>query len=203
MKFSKFLDEMTMKAGNLDVDLKRIFAHYDKSIRDSELEHIGDIDSVKIMRYKNSGGIVDFLVKDDQRIGIIIFSEFHIKTGKILEIDDVYVIPEEQRKGIFLKYLYFLKNVLKRKFLFGSVHSIATQNFLKKSHELKRFDISWYNLDTNEKEPFENDKYSLTAPTKWRVMIESDENSTFNQFKTSDVGIKNSYEWLFDSIDKI
>jgi len=196
------LEEMTMKAGNLDAGLKKVFDHYDNLLKDCDLKHVGDIDDVKVMRSETSSDIIDLFVKGDKRIGIMVGKDLTVNHELFLELNELYIISEEQRKGFLFKYLYFLKNVMKHKLMFGTVHSSATQEFIKKQDNLKRFNVSWYNIDTLKQEPFKNSKYSLIGPTKWRVIIESDEISTFNQYKSSDVGIKNTYEWLFNNIDK-
>jgi hypothetical protein len=202
MKFI-FLDEMTMKARNLDTNSVHVFDHFNKSITDDKLKHIGDIDSVKVMRYESSKDIIDFLVKDSKRIGFSACNVLKTKIGEVLEIGNWYIIPEERRQDLGYKFLYFLKNVMKQKILFGNIHPRSTHDFLKKQHNLKRFKISWYNLKNGEVEPFENDKYGMIEPTDWQVLVESDDNQLFNQFKTEVPSLKNSYDWLFKDIESL
>jgi len=157
-----------MKGGNLDAGLKKVFDHYDNLLKDADLKHIGDIDDVKIMRVEISPDKIDLFVKADKRIGIMVGKDINVNSELFLELNELYIIPEEQRKGFLFKYLYFLKNALKHKLMFGPVYSSTTQEFINKQDNLKRFNVSWYNIDTLVQEPFKNNKYSLIGPTKWR-----------------------------------
>jgi hypothetical protein len=123
MSFKDFLfqlDEMSMKAGDLEADLKRIFDHYSKNVDFDKAEHFGDIENVKVMRSVYGQNGIDFFVKGEERVGICIWSRFKIKIGEIFEISDVYVIPSERNKDLYYKYLYFLKNVDHQKILIGT-----------------------------------------------------------------------------------
>jgi len=195
---------MTMKVGELDTDLTTVFASYKKNIKNDELSHIGDISEIKVMRYLDGSYFIDFLVYDEKRVG---FSSGKLAKDSIIELEVWYVTPELRRQDLGYKYLYFLKNVLKQKILMGSVHSTSTQEFLKKQHNLKRFNISWLNIKTGEKHPFEkiDDKYGLSKKTDWQVLIESDSNQTFYQFKIESkiFEFKNSYDWLFTDIEAL
>lgn len=206
MNFKAFLREMTLKAGNLDPDLQRIFADYSDKIVDDELEHVGDIEHVKIMRRTYTRKGVDFLVSGKTRIGFASWNIILTGAGEVFEVDNIYLIPNEQRKDLGYKYFFFLKNVMGVKILLGNVHSNATQFFLQKQQNLKRFDISWLNLKTGERAEFDQDKYDLTKPTDWRVLIESDEAPFMSKFHvTLDDSVlaenyhyfSHHYDWLF------
>ena len=74
------IKEMTMKVGDLSGPLKKTFEYYSENITDDELTHIGDIDSVKVMRFelinsKKPHGrdfyqIIDFFVEDNVTIDL-------------------------------------------------------------------------------------------------------------------------------------
>src|ERR1035437_752845 len=197
--FKKFiLDEMTMKAGDLSQGLRQDF---DKVSKETDrLKHMGDIDSVKIMRFKEGLKIIDLMKNNDQNIGMMVGNVITIKINETsqeaLEMKQWFILPEYQRHGLGEKYLYFLKNVLKTAILFGTVHSTATQEFLKKTAVQKRFKMSWYNVKSGEIEDFSKDKYSYLEPNDWQVLIEQDNHQVFNQFKTGAIGdgIRDTYE---------
>ena len=86
-RFKNFIGEMTVKAGNLDKDMARIFNHYSSEIDDADLEHVGDIEHVKIMRATfGKKDFIDFFVKDGERIGISIMKRFQkkLENGSII-----------------------------------------------------------------------------------------------------------------------
>jgi hypothetical protein len=214
------ITEMTMKAGDLSGALKKTFEYYSEKITDDELTHIGDIDSVKVMRFelinsKKPHGrdfyqIIDFFVEDNVRIGMMGGDRLRINPKSKLWNDNIKFVFEikewiifNSRNGLGSKYLYFLKNVLNTPLMIGNIHSIATQEFLKKHAELKRFSLFWYNVKTGEIEKFDDSKYSLSEPTAWQVLIESDSIPTFNQYRTEVPSIRNDYSWLFDSIESL
>lgn len=210
-EFLSQLDEMSMKAGDLEADLKRIFDHYSKhAVGDGD--HIGDIETVQIMRYRHGKSGVDFFVKNKERVGICVWNKFKIKLGEILEVDNIYIMPEERNKDLYYKYLYFLKNVNHEKILIGTVHSTPQREFLKKMHNLKRFDVKWVNINTGETDEFEREKYE-NRPTDWRILIESDSvgEETFDRYhvpleKLLELNrsfFRNHYDWLFEGMEEI
>lgn len=220
--FKAYLKEMTMKAGDLNKPLRSTFDYFSKDVDDTELLHIGDIDDVKIMRFEKSRStraahpavppLVDFFIKDNDKIGMMMGhkTRMHIKsklwdegTRFILEFDEWFILPQFQRTGLGEKYLYFLKNVMKTPVLIGNIHSLATQEFLKKHAVQKRFKMNWYNVKTGETEDFSQDKYSTDKPNEWQVLIESDSFQVFDQFKSEVPSIRNTYEWLFTDLEKL
>jgi hypothetical protein len=220
MLLKDFLGEMTMKAGDLSSPLKKSFDYFSKEITDDELTHIGDIDSIKVMRFELSKSkktynqgvpqILDFLVDGETKIGMMFGDKKRVSTNSrlwkdgprfILEIKEWVIF--KPRSGLGEKYLYFLKNVMKTPLLLSNMHSIATQEFLKKHANLKRFSLSWYNVKSGEIEKFEDSKYSISEPTDWQVLIESDNTSVFEQYRIGAPSIRNDYSWLFDSIEKL
>ena len=210
-EFLSQLDEMSMKAGDLEADLKRIFDHYSKHAV-GEGDHIGDIETVQIMRYRHGKSGVDFFVKNKERVGICVWNKFKIKLGEILEVDNIYIMPEERNKDLYYKYLYFLKNVNHEKILIGTVHSTPQRGFLKKMHNLKRFDVKWVNINTGETDEFEREKYE-SRPTDWRILIESDSvgHEAFERYhvpldRFSEMQcsfFRNHYDWLFEGIEDL
>lgn len=219
MKLSDLV-EMTMKAGDLSGGLKKSFDYMSAKITDDELTHIGDIGSVKVMRFELSKSkkqhsldvaqIVDFLVDDGERIGMMLGDRMKVSPKSKLWTDGIKTVLEikewvifKQRAGLGEKYLYFLKNVIKTPLLLSNVHSKATQDFLKKQSNLKRFKLSWYNIKTGEIEKFDDSKYSLVEPTDWQTLIEADKNSVFDRFNVGHNNLRSNYDWLFDSIGEL
>jgi len=211
--FKPFLDEMTMRAGNLSPALKKTFDYFLKYVKDDELTHIGDLDSIKVMRFEKSAHrghgpavpqVIDFLVKGDQRVGMMLGdlrkvndkSPLWNKVKYMLEVKEWYIIDEHQRARLGEKYLYFLKNVLKTTVLLSDVHSTATVEFLKKQAAGDLFKLSWYNLSTGELRKFDDSKYSAAGPTGWQVLVEADEISTLSRFQGEVPRLICTYEWL-------
>jgi hypothetical protein len=168
----------------------------------SKREHLGDLGKdIQVVRcYKNR--YFDLLLAGDELVGFALAEDRTIKGKCYQEIEDWYVTPSRRRAGLGEQYLYFIKNVLKKPILLGSVHSSATQEFLKKHAALKRFNVTWFNQDTGETEPFDQaDHYELTSASHWRVILEADEISTFDRYYCDPPKIKNSYSWLFDGLE--
>ena len=105
------IKEMTMKVGDLSGPLKKTFEYYSENITDDELTHIGDIDSVKVMRFelinsKKPHGrdfyqIIDFFVEDDVRIGMMGGDRLRINPKSKLWNDNIKFVFEIKEWIIF------------------------------------------------------------------------------------------------------
>ena len=111
-------------------------------------------------------------------------------------VDDVFVNAAYRGKHIFSMMLWFFKTRLNRSpLLLGKVHSKMMQEVIK---GLSRFNKYWFNIRTNEKQPFSLDTldnyYNYLAPTPWRLMLEN--SGDFSDWPMFNGGgfIKESYE---------
>jgi hypothetical protein len=71
--------------------------------------------------------------------------------------------------------LWFFKTRMNRSpLMIGQVHSKIMQDVVK---GMSRFNKSWINIKTNEKQPFSIDTldqyYSYLSPTNWRLILEN------------------------------
>ena len=169
-------------------DLSQQAEQFANSHKEHWLKHgkyIADIENYKVLQ----DGIYYSLWDNDALVACCSLSNSNN------EVDDVYVSPEYRGKKIFSMMLWFFKTRLNRSpLMIGPVHSKTMQEVVR---GLSRFNKYWYNISTNEKEPFSldtlNDFYSYLQPTKWRLVLEND--GEFNWPMFNGVGfIKEAYE---------
>lgn len=179
---------MTMKGSDFSQQAEQ-FANRYKDHWYKNGKHIADIENYKVLQ----DGIYYSLWDETNLVAVCSLS------NESNEVDDVYVNPEYRSKKIFSMMLWFFKTRLNRSpLMLGQVHSKMMQEVIK---GLSRFNKYWYNIKTNEKEPFPVDTldnfYSYLQPTSWRLMLEN--SGEFNWPMHNDNGfVKEAYEPYVD-----
>lgn len=176
---------MTMRGPNYD-KVAQQFGTTNQEQWKTRGKHIGDIEQFKVLQ----DGMYYSLWNGDV---LVAYSSLSSADNTV---DDVWVNPEYQNQRVFSKMLWFFKTRLNRSpLMLGPVHSHTMQEVVK---GLSRFDKFWFNVRTNEKEPFSIDTldnyYSYSGSTPWRLMLEN--NSDFSEwpmFKTGSSYIKEDY----------
>lgn len=158
------LTEMTLRLGDLSQHAEQ-FANRYKDRWYNHGKHIADIENYKVLQ----DGLYYSLWDDTTLVAVCSLSNADNT------VDDVYVNPEYRGKKIFSMMLWFFKTRLNRSpLMIGPSHSSMMQEVVK---GLSRFKKYWYNIKTNEKEPFSLDTldnfYSHLNPTPWRLMLEN------------------------------
>lgn len=159
-------------------------------------KHIADIEQFKV------------LVNDSEHIpGASVYTLWHNDTlvsfASLVgdrEVDGVWVHPEYRGQRILSKLLWFFKTRLnKSPLILGDIHSTDMQEVVK---GLSRFEKKWYNVKTNEVEPFRletlDNYYSSLKPTPWRLMLENDGEFNWPMFNTGVMFMKEAYEPYID-----
>lgn len=183
------LSEMTMRGPDLSQQAE-LFANRNKERWYTHGKHIADIENYKVLQ----DGIYYSLWNDTTLVAVCSLS------NSANEIDDVYVNPEYRGKKIFSMMLWFFKTRLNRSpLMIGQVHSKMMQEVIK---GLSRFKKYWYNIRTNEREPFAldtlNNFYSYLNPTPWRLMLENDGEFDWPMFTENKSFITEPYEPYID-----
>lgn len=195
LTFKQYLQEMTMKTLNISPALQTTFEYLTNKLHKDDLVKIGNLGEVEIMRHEASRSkhnsapaipmFVDLLMLQGKPIGIITgkrmraHDDSHLwqdpATRFVFMLEEWYIVPEHQRKGLGEQYLYFIKTEMKLPLLLGDIHSTATQHLTKKLNASTKLKLSWYNTKTGEIEPFEAEegKYSTDGPTAWRLLVEN------------------------------
>jgi hypothetical protein len=182
------LTEMTMRGPDLSAQAEQ-FANRNKESWYTHGKHIADIENYKVLQ----DGIYYSLWDYTTLVAVCSLSN----SGN--EVDDVYVNPAYRGKKIFSMMLWFFKTRLnKSPLMIGQVHSKMMQEVIK---GLSRFEKYWYNIRTNETEPFALDTldnfYGYLSPTPWRLMLEN--SGEFNWSMYNEGGfVKESYEPYID-----
>jgi hypothetical protein len=182
------INEMSMRGPDLSKQAEQ-FANKYKERWKTHGKHIADIENYKVLQDQ----IYYSLWDGNELVACCSLSNSNN------EVDDVYVAAEYRGKKIFSMMLWFFKTRLNRSpLMLGSVHSNMMQEVVK---GLTRFNKYWYNITTNETQPFSietlDDYYSYLQPTKWRLMLEN--SGTFNWPMFNGAGfIKEAYEPYVD-----
>ena len=182
------LSEMSMKGPDLSKQAEQ-FANKYKDSWYKNGKHIADIEDYKVLQ----DGIYYSLWYDTTLVAVCSLSNANN------EIDDVYVNPEYRGRKIFSMMLWFFKTRLNRSpLMIGPVHSTDMQEVVK---GLSRFNKYWYNIKTNEKEPFSLDTlanfYSYLQPTPWRLMLENSGEFDWPMYNVAGF-VKESYDSYID-----
>lgn len=183
------LTEMTMKGPDLSQQSEQ-FANKNIERWYTQGKHIADIENYKVLQ----DGIYYSLWDDTTLVAVCSLS------NASNEVDDVYVNPKYRGKKIFSMMLWFFKTRLNRSLLMmGQVHSKMMQEVIK---GLSRFEKYWYNIRTNEKEPFSLDTidnfYSYLSPTPRRLMLENNGEFGWPMFTENKSFITEPYEPYID-----
>jgi|688.fasta_scaffold619970_2 hypothetical protein len=183
------IEEMTMLGPDLSQQAEK-FANTNKKRWYTHGKHIADIENYKVLQ----DGIYYSLWDDDTLVAVSSLS------NASNEVDDVYVNPVYRGKKIFSMMLWFFKTRLNRSpLMLGQVHSKMMQEVIK---GLSRFNKYWYNIRTNEKEPFSLDTldnfYSYLSPTPWRLMLENIGEFDWPMFAKNKSFVTESYEPYID-----
>lgn len=184
------LDEMTMRAGNLQqmaqsaIDLNR-----DELLSG---KHIGDIDvSFKVLKGKDTYSIV----KDDDLVASILLT----KKFDLPVVENAWVKKEYRGKKWFSKLLWFMKvHEGMDKILIGDIHSSDMQEVVK---NLSRFDKHWF--DGKSVDNFSADTYKdytgASKKTSWYLMLENDGDfSDWPRFENKGRSLKEWYDWQIE-----
>ena len=168
----------------------------DKLAKDNESKwqsgkHIADIEQFKV------------LVNDSEQLpGALVYTLWDQGTLAAFaslvgdnEVDGVWVNPDYRGQRILSKILWFFKTRLnKSPLILGDIHSKDMQEVVK---GLSRFEKKWFNIRTNEIEPFSldtlDDYYSSSKPTAWRLMLENNGEFDWPMFNTGVLFMKEDY----------
>ncbi len=179
---------MTMKGPDLSKQAEE-FANKNKDRWYSQGKYIADIEDYKVLQ----DGIYYSLWDNTILVAVCSLS------NENNVIDDVYVNSKYRGRKIFSMMLWFFKTRLNRSpLMIGPVHSTDMQEVVK---GMSRFNKYWYNIKTNEKEPFSVDTldnfYSHLQPTPWRLILENSGEFNWPMYNVAGF-VKESYEPYID-----
>jgi hypothetical protein len=186
MRFRTYLDEMTIRTGNLTkgIEPSRIF-YEPIIIKDGQ--YIGDLRNLdidyKIYQSEFDNG-VQYGLYDGTILATLFDGSFRRfkKIGKNYFLDRMITKKEYAGQHLSAKLLMFLKTREKIPVVFSDIHSIDTvHNIRKIARTISNLQVSWFNTSTGETDIFDpetDDKdtkhvYGINGPTKWRIMIEA------------------------------
>jgi hypothetical protein len=158
------ISEMTMRGPDLSKQAEQ-FANNNKDHWLKHGKHIANIEKYQVIKDNNYYSLWD----DDTLVAYCSL----IDTNNL--VDNVYVAPSHRGQKIFSMMLWFFKTRMNRSpLMIGQVHSKIMQDVVK---GMSRFNKSWINIKTNEKQPFSIDTldqyYSYLSPTDWRLILEN------------------------------
>lgn len=183
------LEEMTMRGPNYNTLANNLAKENEQKWKLGK--YIADIEQFKV------------LVSDSEQVpGALVYtlwdnnvlSAFAVLVGDN-EVDGVWVNPDYRGQRILSKILWFFKTRLnKSPLILGDIHSTDMQEVIK---GLSRFEKKWYNIRTNEVEPFSlntlDNFYSYERPTPWRLMLENIGEFNWPMFRTGLQFMKEDY----------
>jgi hypothetical protein len=158
------ISEMTVSGQDLSAQAQE-FAEKNSRRWRTHGKHVGDMEQYQILQ----DGIYYSVWNDEELVACCSLS------NSDNTVDDVWVNPKYRGQRIFSMMLWFFKTRLNRSpMMIGPVHSVMMQEVIR---GLSRFEKSWINLRTNERQPFStetvNQYYSHLAPTAWRLVLEN------------------------------
>lgn len=129
--------------------------------------HCGDIEDTQVIKAER-GKLTDYaFFQQTKCVG------FAILNNNV--VVNVYVIPENRKRGLFSAFLFFLKrNEGMHQIVLGDTQSEQTVSAVKRIY--KRFNTFW--IKDGEKIPYDPNTidqfYSIAGPTGWQIMLEND-----------------------------
>lgn len=184
---------MTMRGPDLNALASKHAANNYEQWKSNGL-YIADIENYRVLKNAGYSPKIDhYSLWDDDEL--VAFASL----GSDNTVDGVYVNPAYRGQKIFSMILWFFKTRLnKSPIILGDIHSKDMQEVVK---GLSRFEKKWYNIKTNEVEPFSLDTldkyYSLSGPTVWRLMLENDGEFNWPMFNQGGF-MKEAYEVYVD-----
>lgn len=152
-------------------------------------QHIGDQDGLAILCTKFNDTIL-YGIKQNDTITTIITFKIKNNTTWILHV--AHTLTRYRGKRHILKLLWFIKSQEGKSIIdYGSQTNDGIR-LVKTLALSNRFELSWYNIRTNEKQPY-NAKTDNTKNTPyrqdhkmtdWRILIEGDEYPSFDRYDT-------------------
>jgi hypothetical protein len=185
MRFKDYLNEMTVRTGDLTKGIEPSRVKYEPEII-KDGKYIGDLKNLnnqyKIYQARLDSGI-QFGLYDEE----ILVTLFDGRFKKFANLPKCYylerMITKKEYAGQHLsaKLLLFLKTREKIPVIFSDIHSKDTvHNIRKIARTIPHLSVSWFNVATGMKDEFDPDTddkdtkhiYGMNGPTKWRIMIE-------------------------------
>ncbi|MGI0075918.1 MAG: hypothetical protein ACREAU_00750 [Nitrosopumilaceae archaeon] len=175
MKLSD-LKEMTVLTGNVSWNnVKNTFEFLEK-----EGKHVGDLDGYQIYSASYKNEIFYGIKQDNEIISAINFRHASIDGKPVLEIGTAYTKEAYRQNDLPKRILFFINQQDNLSIIdYGAVSSDGVK-FWKSLGRTSRFEMSWYNIKTGDKEPYdyrtdtyEPSKYRDHKMTDWRILLES------------------------------
>lgn len=181
-RFKQYLNEMTMMA-ETEPTLSEHFPHIIDLV--SRLgKKLGDFNGLEFfnLNYNDSSFLVT--KQGGEWIGYVNYNEITILGTKYYQLLIVYIQPQFRNKAHLSKMIWFLKNQFNKPVIdYGVVSKKGLETYLAMNKSGK-FDMRWLNTKNGETDEMTNleGKTSLSGPTDWRIIIESD-SSPINMVK--------------------
>lgn len=165
MRFKQLL-EMTIRFGQVPPSVSSSLL---KRLETSK--EIGRVDGLAVVQGNLDRGFTCLgLVKDMIPLAGVIY-----KDADPIELYLVY--SSERDQGHASRLLWFIKDHFKKPVIDQGALSDDGLKFMTALSQTKRFKITWYNLKTQEQEPFDQTpgKMAYDKKTDWRILIERSE----------------------------
>jgi len=173
MKKDHELEEAPVAGGDFRPVADQFAGSYKKfyELHSSEFKHVGDVETYPCYQH----GLLFFLLDAGQIIFICKLEDFYYENNA-KKLDSVWLDSAYQGKQIFSKMLWFLRSREGyTKLVLGDIHSQDTRNLLRRGG-LSKFDKTWVNINTREREKFSPetmDKFYLNNNSVWKLLLES------------------------------
>jgi uncharacterized protein (DUF1015 family) len=183
MRFRTYLDEMTIRDGNLRTGLEK-GRKYLESLIKKEGKHIGDIEHFEIYK-SNIENLIQYGLYDKDFLVTYFNGEMKIfpEIGEVFELNQMLTHQNYTGNHFSAKLLVFLKTRHYLPVIFSEIQSSDNvKNIRKIASVVPVLNVKWFNIETGEIEEFdpkidENDiKHVKTLDsTPWRIMMEKTE----------------------------
>ncbi len=181
------LFEMTVNTKSVQTDDK-VKPYFDYLYAHGK--HVGDQDGLEIWMYPISPSEKIFGVKQDDVLTTI--SLYNTKNNKVWIQHVIHTLTSYRDKQHIFKLLWFIKSQEGKQILSYGAQTADGIKFVKSLAKTGRFEVSWYNIRSNEKVPYD---YEVDVPnnkphrqdmlmTDWRILIEGDERPSFERYDT-------------------
>lgn len=133
----------------------------------------GDFNHLELYEVTFNGALIIASKFDGEWASYLSFKPINIKGKKYLEFCTAFVLKKYRGKGFISKALWYVRDQYKTSIIGYGVLSNDGYNLFKNLNKTGRFNVCWFNIETNEKDDIDNEDGKFSGiHNNWRPLIE-------------------------------